>query len=311
LKCEATRFILFWLAEEDIVVENDPFVSPADKPKSVGTLLGETFVQYRLRFRFWFTASACVLIPFLVLESVFGYKSLQSLGDVLHLVSVSGDTTDMVQQLSQSLGSMTMLLVISLISVLIVSPLLYGTLLHHMTQSKLHHREATLDESFSHAARRLVAVGVTNVVWWIVLGLGMGLVSALFSVALSFMGRPGVFIGIVLYFALFCALIWVIVKSAFASSTSFVEGRIAFGAVGRSFRLTKRKFWRTFGYFILLILIAGGVQIVLSLLIGLTGNVVVSTILTSIVSVFIVPFQMIGRANIYIDSVIRTDSKCE
>lgn len=280
-------------------------LTPLDKPITVGGLMGRTFKLYRQMFTYWFTVTACVLIPFLILEAVFGYRASAVLGQLLSLAN-STSTAKLTTAISQN-GPLTMLLVMSLISVFIVSPLIYGTILYRIQQHDQQNRTAPLDEAFSFAARRLLPVGITNLVWWVTLGVLFGVVSSLLSFVLQFMGRPGVFIGVVLYLALFCAMVWLVIRTSLSSSSAFVEEQITYAAVRRSLQLTSHRFWRTFGFFVLLSLIVFGALIVISGIVGLVGSVILSSIITGLVNLFAIPLQSIGRAVLFLDYVREKD----
>lgn len=119
------------------------------------------------------------------------------------------------------------------------------------------------------------------------------------------------------FIALVVPGIWLAVSWAFAFPVLMLEGIRGRKALGRSWRLVKGRWWRTFGVLIVTYLIAGGLQLVVVaatapvLLFGvddsLLGTVVVNGVANTVGGVIATPFQAAAAALIYLDLRVRKE----
>lgn len=113
---------------------------------------------------------------------------------------------------------------------------------------------------------RVVILMLLGIAFGIVLGIGILVVMLPVGMAASQGGNSGAgagaLIGVLLMLALYVGLIWFTIKITYVIPAMAEEGLDAIPAIKRSFQLTKGAFWRTFGYQIVLGLIALALLIV-------------------------------------------------
>ncbi|QQE77774.1 glycerophosphoryl diester phosphodiesterase membrane domain-containing protein [Alicyclobacillus sp. SO9] len=288
------------------------------QPRDFGALLDDVFRLYRSHFRFWFIASAAVLIPFMVLKSIFSVHATKNVQQLLHTIMTNTAHTQSAlqtfNQAQQQLGLSTMVMVLLFLEVLVVNPLLYGTLLHFVTELRLFNHEANVDESFSRSARRLFAVILTQLlifVLYVAAVVIIGLVSVLLFVAaraVHVSWVAGILIGLIIV-ALIVGAIWIRIRLVFTTSAVIEDGHAGWSALVRSWQLTKGNFWRSLGFLFVVGLIVDVLQGAIGLVIqGLIPGAVLDLILTSLVTLFALPFSFLAQATLYIDLRVRTDA---
>ena len=290
----------------------DRQISPAAQPQRIGSLLDSTFRDYRNHFRYWFLAAACVLLPWLILNAIFEPRLQSSLNE---FVQSQMNALARNQAAMPTAGSILHVVpsvewVLGLLKTFIVTPLLYGILLHFVTEHKLFETTVTIDESFSKTLRRLWPVAITNIFWWFLVAVGSGLsILIIFGAALTHNASLVVLAVILLTLILIILAIWIGIRMSFISTVTLEERLIGWKSFSRSWALTRRKFWRTFGFLLLMGIIAAVLQGGIATLIAvLVPNNILSAILSGLLSLFVTPLLLLARANLYTDLRIRTDA---
>lgn len=293
--------------------EKEPLV-----PQSVGDLIDTTFRQYRRDFPFIARVSLFILLPYFIISSIINYSTFSSarlsvsklMNNFMQSPTAPLHTASPNPALTAAHFSMDIPLFLAAI---IAYPLAYGTILHRVAERSLHKRTKSFGESVRFSASRVFQVIVTDIFAWlivtIILLLAWGIAIApiaLLSVAKTPQGVT-ILVGIILVLAAVLFTLWVITRVSLTSSVVREEKRIFWPPMWQSWVLTRRSFWHTLGYFILVDLMTSVVQGGLSgvgFLLGPAIEVVVSGIATLLVS----PFQMLAVANLYVDLRVRTDA---
>jgi hypothetical protein len=280
------------------------------RPRSIGQLLDDAFRLFRNHFRFIFAASLCVYLPFLILQALFTVK-FESVLNQLQNVKTQSDLANFWPMVAPQVGG---LLVIAIVEALLVTPLLYGSLLRLVAEVKSNGTAVSFRDAFVHAWRRLLAVIGTGILKWLLLLLlyiVASLAVAVVAILLGMLKVPdavAVTVLVLIGIALFCAAIWIFVRLAFAMSVALEERKAGWSALVRSWQLVKGNFWRAIGFFIVVRLIVGAVEMGLSLAFTLIPNGTVTTVLENAVALLTTPFVLITTALLYLDLRVRTDA---
>lgn|GEM_PF-4777067 len=288
------------------------------QPQSIGLLLDTTFRQYRNYFRYWFLAAACILLPWLILNAFFEPRLETNLTQFFQSQlqsAMSASKTPSTFNWS-TVGSIVPSIqwVLMLLHVFIVGPLLYGIILHHTTELNLFNATVTVDKSFSKTIRRLWQIAVTNLLYWVLLALLSFLVlfGSLFLISWMTVSHSNIVltvIVVVLVIALMVLFVWLGVRFSFIGTVTLEEDRIAFSSMARSWVLTRGNFWRTLGFLVIISFIVEMLQSGVAFAVGLLfPGTVFGAIIIGIISLFATPLVFLGRANLYTDVRIRTDS---
>jgi len=285
------------------------------RPKSVGDIIDAAFRQFRKHFSFIMIASMCIVIPYFILEILFGGKAFSQYLSILTTIK-SNPTPMNFTQLFQSgaFSFLPMLLVLSAISVLAVRPLLYGTILRLVTGELLENKTTPLADAFSYSLRRLLAVIATNIFVWILWFIALLIVSVVsgliaFGLAKSHLSAViGVIVTVVLFIAVLCVMIWTSIKISFSSSVVREEPSVFWQPLVRSWTLTRNSLWRLIGFFLLLEVISAAITAGFSFVSGLFHSTVLVFTVSAIVQLFLMPFVMLCVANMYVDLRVRTDA---
>lgn len=288
------------------------------RPRTVGEVLNQTFRLYRQKFSFFIIAGVCFLLPYHILNgyimirfgnSQFTNQLQQTLQNLQTGVTSGSSASANVLASSAYIWTMALLIIYSFL----VTPLLYGMVVHLMTRLQLYGEESNLNDASTHAFRRLIPsifttilIGMLYFVLVFFLSAVVGLIAGVLGTAVPKMiAMP---IDIVLFAAMVGMLIWLLVKLAFVPSVVIEEQMSGFMAIGRSWILTKRSFWRLFWFFILVFLVVGvvraGILLILAMLFKNEWSILV---ISTILDIFILPLIFLAIANMYTDLRVRTD----
>lgn len=225
---------------------------PIPGPLSVGDIIDRAFRIYRARFRPMVLTALALLVPLAVLTGVLSYL----LGEQSATASASTST-----ELTASLGSIALFVL--------------GWLVQGLAELALtfHALAALRDEPMApgqaiSAARGRIGSWLGNAILRALVIVGLVAGPTLLAVLLAFVAgdSPGVAVGLLCLFAiamLAVVVVALVLQTRWIVSTPslVVEHLGATGALGRSWSLTKGKFWRSFG---------------VTLVLGLIGLVVLS-----------------------------------
>jgi hypothetical protein len=287
------------------------------KPQTIGEILDTTFRQYKTEFSFWFLTCVYVLLPYLIINAALTYGTTVDLSTYLSMLTNQTDSPDVQNQaiLGRTAGHAIWIYALSLLDALVLHPFILGAFVHYVTEKTLYDKRNSVGSAILYAARRLIAVILTNLFRYFLLIIGFAIVGGVFAGIVAVMVVTHVpvwmdwLVGIVLGIVCIGLGIWITVKLAFVTPVAVEEKRIFFGPVARSWVLTRQNFWRILGFFIILMLIVLALQSGVAALVGLLlhGHPLLSTVISTVLEFFVTPISLLGVANLYVDLRIRTD----
>jgi hypothetical protein len=252
------------------------------RPLEIGDLLDETFRMYRRHFLLFAGLSVLLSIPSAALSS-FSYYTLfgnllQQTGPGLSL------TTDQVLQA----GTIAVYLAGVLITLALV-PFVYGAVTYAACESALGHA-VTLSSVVSGVLRRYFPL----MGYWLLIGL------------------------MLVAFCLFPLWIWIWVGWAVVMPVMFIENVGLGAAMGRSWRLVKGRWWRTFFTIVLMFIIWFVARIALRAFIVLAQSLLqlvipslavlwISAATSVIIGSLVDPLLQIAIVLIYLDLRVRRE----
>lgn len=308
---------------------------PRIRQLGLGELLDESFRLYRGNLIDFIAIAALILVPYTLLTLVVQLPLQQQIGQ---LQAAQLNQTDPFANQSPfgffaaigftALGS----IVITLLYSIIFQPLLEGALAHAISQRYLD-RPSGVGDAFGAALRRAGAlIGarlIPTFIGFLVGGLIVGVIFGVFAALLgqSLNGDTGgssagaaalVFlIGFVVFVGLAIAALFVFIRILFTSQAAVIEGKGALESLSRSWRLTEGSFWRMFGYILVIGLILWFITLIPTLLIVVPTTLflqnnpvlvtVISTSVSAVTSVIVVPFSMIAYTLLYYDLRVRKE----
>ncbi|MDQ0189174.1 glycerophosphoryl diester phosphodiesterase membrane domain-containing protein [Alicyclobacillus cycloheptanicus] len=286
-------------------------------PRGIGQLFGAALRHYRMDFGFLLTASICVLVPYFVLDAIFNANSAKILAfDFSHLTHVTSLTQlAAMEQHAGITGPSPVSWVLSLLNAVLVTPLLYGIIVHMVVRRNMGGSSVSMPNAFSHAFHRVGAAALA-VLWADILkfftviagGFIIGLAGAIVTAAAGSSVWSTVVAGI-LAAALLCCVIVVAVKLAFVVPVAYEENLRTSQSARRSAQLTKGQLWRTLVFMLLTVVLPGAIRIVISALIAsVTQNAWVILVIIDLVQLFLVPFTLLAMSVLYVDLRIRAAS---
>ena len=286
--------------------------------RGIGELLDETFRRYRSDFSFLFIASACVLVPYLILSAIFSYHSTADAQAFLTQLEKAASSTQLAKTLpTANGGSYVELTLIGLLGALIVTPMLYGAISYRVIRRALQDETVGVQEAVSHAFHRLGAGFLTLLLTYLLVALfaiaEIAVVGLLGGLLGAVSGGAGQVASVLVFsiggIAAVVLLIWLVVRISFVTPVVFTEDLSFIRAIRRAFSLSRRNVWRIIGYIILVYLIEGVLQLGLSLLLFLVNrNPVVTLVLRDLLTVLVTPFLLLALSYLYLDVRIRTDA---
>jgi hypothetical protein len=283
------------------------------KPRSIGQLLDDNFRFYREKFGFLMVSGLCFLIPYHVLSAYINtHYNLADLQTKLQQLQESGaasaaGTDPQTMSFSQFwTPGLTWSLSLTIIYSLLVTPLLYGMIVHMLTNHHLQKKDVNLGDASTHAFHRLVPSIFTT----ILLGLSyfvivFGLIS-IASVIAALVHAAAIPVMILAFTMILCIVVWLSTRLSLVPSVVIEEQMMMMNSFIRSWQLTKQNFWRALGYFLLLFILVGILRsAVLVAATVFVSNPILVAVISTIVDVLIVPFFMLGTANLYVDLQVR------
>lgn len=289
------------------------------RPRSIGDLIDTTFRQYRSDFSYLLMVSIFLFVPYWIVQSILNYHTVSGAEATIRQLAGSLLQSSKIQPLSRlaanappfTASRVVANLALGILTI-IVYPLIYGTILHRVVRSSLSHEQKSFGESLRYAARRLFSAIVTNIFVWFLVTLcaTVGWAVAVIPIVLLSIIKISIAItiplGILLGLGGILFTLWLVTRVALTSSVVREEKRIFWPALARSWVLTRRNFWHTLGYLALITLMVeatqGGIAGVSYLL-----PPIVSVIVIGLATLFVLPFQMLAVANLYVDLRVRTD----
>lgn len=309
---------------------------PRVRQLGLGELLDETFRIYRGSFVTFVAIAAVVYVPYALLNLVITLpfnRELQSLSTTFAGGSAPNDPSFLFDMLGSLLFYAGGVLVVSLLYTIIFQPLLEGALARAVAQRYLG-QPITVGDSFGTALRRawpligsrlLTALLGTSL---FVVGIAVYFAAIFAFVGLAFQSDSsdppiGAFVGIgllVLAFIIAGALLFLFVwtRLLFTPQIAVVEQQGPWSSVRRSWQLTRGFFWRTFGFLLVIGLLAWLITFIPSAVFSIpatllfpqnfTLQTLVNTIVSSVVTVIVTPFAAIAYTLMYFDLRVRKEA---
>lgn len=262
------------------------------RPLSTGEILDASFKLYTSNWRDLFKISAVVLIPLGIISAAFlGRMDLAGLMDLA--VDPDPDPTEALALMGRFLGRTLIVAAVSFLGTLLVQ----GASIR-IFAARYDGRETSWRESLSEGAGRLPGL------------LGTALMNGL-----------GVAVGVLLCIA---PGVWLWASWYVAVPALMIEGKSPAAALGRSYRLVKQRFWPTLGVAALAFLIVYVIQQVVGATLGVALGIqavvnedpagifggtllAASSALSTLVSIFVVPFTAAVATVVYFDLRVRLE----
>lgn len=288
------------------------------RPQSIGDLIDTTFRQYKRDFPLIVRISVFILLPYLVISSIINYSTLSTarstLSQLMNSFTRSSSHAFHLVNPNQTFSAAHFSMDIPLFIVAIVAyPLAYGTVLHRVARTFLLNQRKSFGEALRFAASRLFQVIVTDIFAWMVVSIILTVAWIIAIVPIPIMSAAKVSpaatipVAILLVLAAVLFTLWVVTRVSLTSSVVREEKRIFWPAMWQSWVLTRRNFWHSLGYLVIVYLMVGVIQGGISG-IGTLMPPVVDVIVVGITTLFVAPFQMLAVANLYVDLRVRTDA---
>lgn len=228
-------------------------------PLTLGEIAGGSWRVYKARFGLFLKL---LIMPFLIMFAV-------TVGFALTFVAVIAANPRGVEQ---SFPALVALIIGFYVALLVVSLLTYvyqgRTVIAgiDLATGRANPTSTNLAERTRGMLGRVVILMLLGLAFGLVVGIGFFLVMVPIVLAAGQDGGSGAgvgaLIGMLLMVAVNVALIWFSIKITYIIPAMAEEGQDAIAAIRRSFELTKGAFWRTFGYQVVLGLIAMALLIV-------------------------------------------------
>ncbi len=293
------------------------------RARAIDGILDDVFRQYRNYFLPLLLVSLVFMGPYAVINAMI--TSQLPSPDYNALLHGQSGVTQFFSQMQNPASTSTLMpvllaqMLVSLLAIFLVTPLTQGSYYLIGTETLQNEKLTSVWPFVGRAVRRwgaylatmllLIGLGLVAVV---VLGLVVGGIALAFSGAIrgAFSGSgagPLITIVLLLYVALICLAIWLSIRLAFVYIVVVVERKRNWGALKRSFFLTKGSFWRIFGIWFLAGLVLMFASFGLTAIINIFLNGTVRLLATGLISILLAPLFHLLLANLYIDMRVRRE----
>lgn len=308
------------------VLPPKPGVIPL-RPLGLGEILDGAFQAARRNGKAMFGSSLLVQAAVAILS---GLVLLASLGSGLDFLALSRGRMTEEQVMSLGLGMLGLfagLFVVSLLSAM-SSLVLQGVLVIPVARAVLN-RHTGFGQMWKLARRRLGSLILLTLLYFAAILVAYVVIAVAAIALILWLGRDSVGPAILVGLVFLAAAVWVAIKLTIAPAALMLEDIGVFAAIRRSWQLTSRNWWRTFGITILAAIIVGVItQVVntpVSFAVGAVSGLiaphasasqqvsamvlaaVISYVLSSLVAAVGYAFQSGVMALIYVDLRMRRD----
>jgi hypothetical protein len=237
---------------------------------SIGEVVSRTFDAYRRGF-------VKYVLLFAIVEAISGVLTTLVRNAYVLPTLPANPTTDQVSSyLSSLVGTLVPLIAFSAVIALVFIPVAVGATIK-MTSEEIEKGQADLAAS--------VKFSVSKLVWMWALGILVGIIVSLGFIALII---PGIILGI-----MFCMSL----------NALLIENTGIFGSMTRSRELVSHRWLKTFGTFLVILIIVGIAAAIVNLISSPFGEA--STIVSSILSSLYVPLLPIALTVYYYSNLAR------
>jgi hypothetical protein len=210
---------------------------------------------------------------------------------------------------------------VSEVVTLLANAVLSGMLTYAVAQGAIGKR-ATIGTSWNAIARRIPPlIGQVFLVGLMLLG---AIVIPLLPLVIALVAQrsntgvgAAVIFGLAGLLAALATIFWLMTRTLFAPAALVLEGQGVIDSIKRSWQLTRGRFWRTLGIYLLVSLlagmIAGFVAVPISTVVlfasgvSLTGAAVATVLSTILAGVLTTPFVAAAMSLLYLDARIRSE----
>ena len=293
--------------------------------RAFDAILDDVFRQYRDFFLPLMLITLVFLAPMTVigawLSNMMSPALIQSLFTPAH-PGAFPNVLAALRQHPQTMATMTSYfsieLALTLVSMNVVGPLSNGAYYLLGRDSLVEHRmDGTVWGYIGKASRRWGAYLSTM---WLLVGLGaaafgafmiiVALVGLLLSTLHAIPGVVGIIVllAILLYIAIVVFSIWLSIRLTFVFLAVVLEKQRNWGAIRRSWFLTKGSFWRIFGIILLAELVLGFANVGLyALITHFAPSGPIQVLAIGLISIILAPLIRLLVANLYVDLRIRRE----
>ncbi|WP_042144143.1 hypothetical protein [Paucisalibacillus sp. EB02] len=282
------------------------------KPKSFGAVLDQTFRISKNNFSTFFMIMLIVVGPIVLLDALISllagssfFRDVAGGGSFFEQLSNTiDDSLYGTTSLAEDLGA----LLIGLATI-VLYPIAQAAVIYAIEAIR-NHEEFTAGSVIKEAFSRFWPIFASSLLFGVIV-FGMVFVPVLVISAITAIGAlVNPIAGVVIFIVLFLAIGSVI--AYFLTRWSLYLPAVAFEpcapGLGRSWNLTRKNFWRTFG----LIVVIGAITIIISVVFDLLGTAllgysVLYSIIINIVTIITTMFFSVGYALIYFDLKQRND----
>ena len=293
------------------------------EPRTVGTILDDTFRQFRIFFVPALVISITLYGLYNLLEAlIFSflpssnfYQSIMA--TLLHAkqAALPATTPSSHEVVSVVIGS-TLIALLSLIAINTIYPLMQTV---YALMIKDHFEEKPKETNlFTYLTRALPYWGRYVSTYWLLLGLSalaivilmiIGIILGILFAAIGHSSASvfGVLIVIVFTIAAMVAIVFFSIRLSMTQLTVVLEERKNWSAIKRSFFLTRKAFWRIFLISVIAAIVISAISSGLTLAIQIIPSAALSVFISSMVQLVwmpILPFLMI---NLYFDQKTRRE----
>lgn len=303
------------------------------KPMTVSEILDNTFKVYGKNLPAILVFSALIGGLLSLIVSIVTNKMMPSDSLVNQWTSllenpnadpelVLGSITDMMPQFFTFQG---VIMLISLISGIFIKPFIQGGIINISYNDIKGHRMDVNESLFSTLKRfwKLVLTSLSLIPYYIGVGIILIVLIIIFIIPLVLSGAAmsndptgGRIAGFIFMLIIFIALMLILsilsgIFVIFSYQVTVVEEICGFNAIGRSFKLVGKKFWRVLGITLLFYLILGIIGGIVAFISGITSLVSPSSLMAGfatgfIMTAFVTPILHIATTLLFVDIKART-----
>lgn len=222
------------------------------RPLGLGELLDGAFQACRKN-------AAATFGTALLVQAVVSVLTLLFARGIFPEEMLTGNVEPTDGEIGASLTSGTLLIIVSAVGVL----LLQGVLVVPVARSILNLKTG-FTQTWKLSRKRLLPLAGLGAVLTLMLLVGTAAFSVVLALILTALGPAGIPVLILGVLALVAVTVWLAVKLALAPAALVLEPAGVFSSLRRSWQLTRRNFWRTFGILALTALLVSIVSSVIS-----------------------------------------------
>ncbi|MFY9175798.1 MAG: hypothetical protein WAO47_12050 [Caldicoprobacterales bacterium] len=301
---------------------------------SVGEILDNTFKIYGRNFLSILVFSAVIGGVFSIINGLVSYQAMPmpmtnvSWTQLLENPDLAPeiDPNVFAEMMPKFLAFQGIMILLIAINGIFIKPFVQGGIIN-LTYNDIIDQRLTTGQGLTAALKKfwkLVLTSLSLIPYYIAVGIVLIIISVLFVVPLIFSGiamsndpTGGKIAGFILmlFITIAIMIILAILSNVFVTFTyhgTTIENIYGFSAIGRSFRLVGKKFWRVLGINLLIYLIVIIISMVLGFISGITSLLspnpqLADFIVSFLITAFITPIIYIATTLLFIDIKARVE----